>query len=162
MHLTGLPNRHAWSEALQVAVAQAQQHQLAVAVMFLDLDGFKRINDTYSHRAGDAVLVAFGNCLQRAVGERYLVARLAGDEFVVLLDALQDPQAECAAVADRIRTLAAEGALFGDQHLPIQPSIGVAWQHGAQAEAASLMHAADEAMYAAKRARRPAGQTSRQ
>ncbi|TCK49453.1 diguanylate cyclase with PAS/PAC sensor /diguanylate cyclase with PAS/PAC and GAF sensors [Xanthomonas vasicola] len=172
--LTGLPNRHAWSEALQVAVAQAQAQaqpqpqpqpqpqQLAVAVMFLDLDGFKRINDTYSHRAGDAVLVAFGNCLQRAVGERYLVARLAGDEFVVLLDALQDPQAECAAVADRIRTLAAEGALFGDQHLPIQPSIGVAWQHGVQAEAASLMHAADEAMYAAKRARRPAGQTSRQ
>ncbi|WP_309301101.1 sensor domain-containing diguanylate cyclase [Xanthomonas oryzae] len=156
--LTGLPNRHAWSEALQVAMTQAHQQQLAVAVMFLDLDGFKRINDIYSHRAGDAVLVAFGHCLQRAAGERYLVARLAGDEFVVLLDALQDPQAECATMADRIRALAAEGAMFGDQHLPIQPSIGVAWQHGAQAEAASLMHAADEAMYAAKRARRPAEQ----
>ncbi|UXA50413.1 PAS domain S-box protein [Xanthomonas prunicola] len=158
--LTGLPNRHAWSEALQAAITQAHQQQLAVAVMFLDLDGFKRINDTYSHRAGDAVLVAFGHCLQRAAGERYLVARLAGDEFVVLLDALHDPQAECAAMADRIRTRAAEGAMFGDQHLPIQPSIGVAWQHGAQAEAASLMHAADEAMYAAKRARLPDGITA--
>jgi len=159
--LTGLPNRHAWSDALQVAIAQAHQQQLAVAVMFLDLDGFKRINDIYSHRAGDAVLVAFGHCLQRAAGERYLVARLAGDEFVVLLDALQDPQTECATVAERIRRLAAEGAMFGNQHLPIQPSIGVAWQTGAQAEAASLMHAADEAMYAAKRARRSAGQTVR-
>ncbi|KGE53294.1 histidine kinase [Xanthomonas axonopodis pv. vasculorum] len=159
--LTGLPNRHAWSEALQVAVAQAQQQQRAVAVMFLDLDGFKRINDVYGHRAGDAVLVAFGSCLQRAAGERYLVARLAGDEFVVLLDGLEDAQAECAAVAERISTLAAQGATFGDQHLPIQPSIGVAWQHGAQAEASSLMHAADEAMYAAKRARQPDGQAPR-
>lgn len=159
--LTGLPNRHAWSEALQVAVAQAQQQQRSVAVMFLDLDGFKRINDVYGHRAGDAVLVAFGSCLQRAAGERYLVARLAGDEFVVLLDGLQDAQAECAAVAERIRTLAAEGATFGDQHLPIQPSIGMAWQYGAQAEASSLMHAADEAMYAAKRARQPDGHAPR-
>ncbi|PPV05881.1 sensor domain-containing diguanylate cyclase [Xanthomonas bromi] len=160
--LTGLPNRHAWSEALQVAVAQAQQQQRAVAVMFLDLDGFKRINDVYGHRAGDAVLVAFGSCLQRAAGERYLVARLAGDEFVVLLDDLHDPQTECAAVAERIRTAAAAGAVFGEQQLPIHSSIGVAWQHGQQAEAASLMHAADEAMYAAKRARSPGGQeTSR-
>ncbi|WP_159096268.1 GGDEF domain-containing protein, partial [Xanthomonas fragariae] len=151
--LTGLPNRHAWSEALQIAVTQAQQQQCAVAVMFLDLDGFKRINDVYSHRAGDAVLVAFGRCLQRAAGDRYLVARLAGDEFVVLLDDLQDPQTACAAVAERIRIAAAEGAVFGDQHLPIQPSIGVAWQHGTHVDAASLMHAADEAMYAAKRAR---------
>ncbi|UKR52253.1 PAS domain S-box protein [Xanthomonas fragariae] len=151
--LTGLPNRHAWSEALQIAVTQAQQQQCAVAVMFLDLDGFKRINDVYSHRAGDAVLVAFGRCLQRAAGDRYLVARLAGDEFVVLLGDLQDPQTECAAVAERIRIAAAEGAVFGDQHLPIQPSIGVAWQHGTHVDAASLMHAADEAMYAAKRAR---------
>ncbi|KQQ84631.1 histidine kinase [Xanthomonas sp. Leaf131] len=151
--LTGLPNRHAWSEALQIAVSQAQQQQRAVAVMFLDLDGFKRINDVHGHRAGDAVLVAFGRCLQRAAGESYLVARLAGDEFVVLLDDLQDPQTECAAVADRIRDVAAAGAVFGEQHLPIQPSIGVAWQHGPHADAASLMHAADEAMYAAKRAR---------
>ncbi|WP_326520283.1 PAS domain S-box protein [Xanthomonas sp. 3075] len=155
--LTGLPNRHAWSEALQGAVSHAQQQQRAVAVMFLDLDGFKRINDLHGHRAGDAVLVAFGQCLQRAAGSRYLVARLAGDEFVVLLDDLQDPQADCAAVAERIRIAAAEGAVFGDQHLPIQPSIGVAWQHGAQAETSSLMHAADEAMYAAKRARLPDG-----
>lgn len=111
--LTGLPNRHAWSEALQVAVTQAQQQQCAVAVMFLDLDGFKRINDVHGHRAGDAVLVAFGRCLQQAAGSRYLVARLAGDEFVVLLDDLQDPQTECAAMAERIRTAAAAGAVFG-------------------------------------------------
>ncbi|MCE4291494.1 PAS domain S-box protein [Xanthomonas hortorum pv. vitians] len=151
--LTGLPNRHAWSEGLQIAVTQAQQQQRAVAVMFLDLDGFKRINDVHGHRAGDAVLVAFGRCLQQAAGSRYLVARLAGDEFVVLLDDLQDPQTECAAVAERIRTAAAAGAVFGEQHLPIHSSIGVAWQHGQHADAASLMHAADEAMYAAKRAR---------
>ncbi|WP_326520477.1 PAS domain S-box protein [Xanthomonas cannabis] len=151
--LTGLPNRHAWTEALQAAVLQAHQLQRAVAVMFLDLDGFKRINDTYGHRAGDAVLVGFGQCLQRAVEGRYLVARLAGDEFVVLLDNLQTPQMDCATVAERIRQAAAAGAMFGEQWLPIQPSIGVAWQHGDQAEAASLMHAADEAMYAAKNAR---------
>ncbi|ATS24067.2 PAS domain S-box protein [Xanthomonas phaseoli pv. phaseoli] len=148
--LTGLPNRHAWTEALQAAVVQAKQLQRTVAVMFLDLDGFKRINDTYGHRAGDAVLVEFGHCLQRAVEGRYLVARLAGDEFVVLLDNLQTPEAGCATVAKRIRHAAAAGAMFGEQRLPIQPSIGVAWQRGEQADAASLMHAADEAMYAAK------------
>ncbi|QHG88279.1 PAS domain S-box protein [Xanthomonas cucurbitae] len=151
--LTGLPNRHAWTEALQDAVTQAQQLQRAVAVMFLDLDGFKRINDTYGHRAGDAVLMEFGRCLQRAVEGRYLVARLAGDEFVVLLDNLQLPEAACSGVAERIRQAAAAGAMFGEQWLPIQPSIGVAWQQGDQADAASLMHAADEAMYAAKHAR---------
>ncbi|WP_082473534.1 PAS domain S-box protein [Xanthomonas sp. Leaf148] len=151
--LTGLPNRHAWTEALQTAVLQAHRLQRAVAVMFLDLDGFKRINDTYGHRAGDAVLVEFGHCLQRAVEGRYLVARLAGDEFVVLLDNLQTPDADCARVAERIRHAASAGALFGEQRLPIQPSIGIAWQHGDQVEAASLMHAADKAMYAAKNAR---------
>ncbi|WP_244171142.1 PAS domain S-box protein [Xanthomonas populi] len=158
--LTGLPNRHAWSEALQIAVTQAQQQQRAVAVMFLDLDGFKHINDIHGHRAGDAVLVDFGRCLQQAAGSRYLVARLAGDEFVVLLDDLQDPQTECAAVAESIRTAAEAGAVFGEQQLPIQSSIGVAWQHGAHADAASLMHAADEAMYAAKRARRGSDTTT--
>ncbi|KAB7767283.1 sensor domain-containing diguanylate cyclase [Xanthomonas maliensis] len=151
--LTGLPNRHAWSDALQQAVARAQTQDHAVAVMFLDLDGFKRINDVYGHRAGDAVLVAFGRCLQQASGARYLVARLAGDEFVVLLDGLDDPQAECARVAARIRAAAASGTHFDGQQLPIQPSIGTAWQQGSQADAAALMHAADEAMYAAKRSR---------
>ncbi|MCC4600894.1 PAS domain S-box protein [Xanthomonas melonis] len=152
--LTGLPNRHAWTDALHAAIAQAQQLQRAVAVMFLDLDGFKRINDTYGHRAGDAVLVEFGRCLQRAVEGRYLVARLAGDEFVVLLDNLQAPEAACHGVAERIRQAVAAGTMFGEQWLPIQPSIGVAWLRGDDADAASLMHAADEAMYAAKNARR--------
>ncbi|MEC5193607.1 diguanylate cyclase (GGDEF)-like protein/PAS domain S-box-containing protein [Xanthomonas campestris] len=157
--LTGLPNRHAWSEALQTAVTHAQQQHTAVAVMFLDLDGFKRINDVHGHRAGDAVLVAFGRCLQQAVGTRYLVARLAGDEFVVLLDDLHAPERECAAVAERIRNAVAAGTTFGEQWLPIQPSIGVAWQRGTTADTASLMHAADEAMYAAKRARCGDGET---
>lgn len=157
--LTGLPNRHAWSEALHTAVTHAQQQHTAVAVMFLDLDGFKRINDVHGHRAGDAVLVAFGRCLQQAVGTRYLVARLAGDEFVVLLDDLHAPERECAAVAERIRNAVAAGTTFGEQWLPIQPSIGVAWQRGSTADTASLMHAADEAMYAAKRARCGDGET---
>lgn len=149
--LTGLPNRRAIMELLPEALARAARAQRPCAVLFLDLDGFKGINDTHGHEEGDELLRQFGARLQQAVRKTDTVARLAGDEFVVVLELLAD----AADAADKAHSLSA--ALQLPYHLKsvtvsVGASIGVALHAPDDGrDLAALLARADFAMYAAKR-----------
>jgi diguanylate cyclase (GGDEF)-like protein/PAS domain S-box-containing protein len=164
--LTGLPNRSLFTQLLARAVAQAERRRAPVAVLFIDLDGFKGINDRLGHDAGDALLAAFASRLtatlrrsdatgrMRAPGS---AARLGGDEFVVLVDDFAEP-AQVEVVAKRILSIVSTpfelGALRGGASMSasIGASIGIAL-HSQDGESVDrLMRRADEAMYAAKQA----------
>lgn len=149
--LTGLPNRAAWGEELERGLARASRLGTPAAVMFLDLDGFKAVNDTHGHAAGDHVLKAFAGVLRSTLRASDLVARLSGDEFVVLLDRVADVEGDPPLVAEKILQASRDGVMFNGVCLPMQPSIGIAVQRGPQFDAEALVRRADEAMYAAKR-----------
>lgn len=148
--LTGLPNRTAWNQALRRRTNE-RRRQGEVAVMFLDLNDFKGVNDRFGHHVGDALLVHFARLLQRCLSGHDSIARLGGDEFVALLEGLGDARQEVLAAAARIMDACAEGCVVGGQHLPLQPSIGIAVQTGPRFDPVLLTQRADEAMYAAKR-----------
>lgn len=123
--------------------------------MYLDQDGFKAINDRHGHAAGDCVLHAFAAKLRGAVRSSDLVARLAGDEFVVMLEALVYVERDVGVVVDKIRQAAAAGVPWGGTVVTCTPSIGIAFQAGPVYSAEILTRSADEAMYRAKKARLP-------
>ncbi len=149
--LTGLPNRAAWSHELEQAIAGARQNGTAVGVMFLDLNGFKQVNDTHGHAAGDAVLCEFANRLRASLRTTDFIARLAGDEFVVLLDRVTPREHEVAMVAQKLLAAMKPPMAVGGHLLHVRPSIGFAVQSGPDFDASLLMQRADEAMYEAKR-----------
>ncbi len=158
--LTELPNRRLLLDRLQQAMAAAERHGRAAALLFLDLDRFKQLNDTLGHDYGDLLLQEVAQRLRAQVRANDTVARLGGDEFVVLLDDLPpDPAAaahDAALVAEKIRAaIAAPYALRGHVHHS-SPSIGVCLFDGARPVADELLRRADAAMYAAKRAGRNA------
>jgi diguanylate cyclase (GGDEF)-like protein len=151
--LTGLPNRAAWTAELDRAVGHARRTGTAAAVAFIDIDGFRQINDACGHATGDAVLVEFTARLRRTLRRSDFVARLAGDEFVVLLDRVTDAAGNPPLVASRLMA-AMEVPVEANGHLlQIRPNIGVAVQIGPDFDAATLTREADAAMYAIKRAR---------
>jgi diguanylate cyclase (GGDEF)-like protein len=146
--LTGLPNRRAFTEEFRRLIEEAQLTQSRLALLLIDMDGFKQVNDTFGHHAGDSLLVAVGGRLRGAVREGDFVARLGGDEFAVLL-MLEDDVIElvCQRIIDGfLPPIAIEG-----ENLIAGASIGVAIypDHGASQERIYKM--ADIAMYAAKR-----------
>ena len=149
--LTGLPNRAAWNAELERGIARARRAGTPLMLMFLDLDGFKQVNDRHGHDAGDAVLREFAARLQGALRRSDVIARLAGDEFVVLLDNVNDVEGDPPRVAAKILAAVADGCLFRGERLAMTPSIGIAVHRGGRPDAARLMRRADEAMYAAKR-----------
>jgi len=147
--LTGLPNRHTFNDAIAMALARSQQTGMQVALLFLDIDGFKRINDTLGHAAGDDVLREFARRLTGAVRPTDVVARLAGDEFVIILEGIHTRE-ECRFVARKI--IAAMRGEFhaGDGVVSVTTSIGIALGHGLTSTADALLKRADSALYAAK------------
>jgi diguanylate cyclase (GGDEF)-like protein/PAS domain S-box-containing protein len=147
--LTGLPNRLLLSDRVGQAISMAARHGNKVAVLFLDLDGFKHINDSLGHPAGDKLLQSAGKRLADCVGESDTVSRQGGDEFVVLLSDVE--KWEDAAVTARrlLRTLAERHAI--DQHdLHITASIGISVYPDDGLDAETLIKNADTAMYQAK------------
>ena len=151
--LTGLPNRHHFDELLGQALRRAQRSGSALSLLFLDIDKFKSINDGLGHAMGDAVLQEFARRLQRSVRVTDTVARLAGDEFVIILEGLGS-EAEPANVAAKI--VAAMGVPFElqGQRLQVSTSIGLAQHRGGATTAAELLARADAALYQAKAAGR--------
>ncbi len=119
--------------------------------MFLDLDDFKQINDTHGHAAGDHVLREFATALRDTLRPEDIVARLAGDEFVVLLDRVSDIEVDPLKIAAKIFERVARGTTFEGHHISIHPSIGIGIQRAPNYDATALMRYADEAMYASKR-----------
>jgi diguanylate cyclase (GGDEF)-like protein/PAS domain S-box-containing protein len=154
--LTGLPNRRRLNSALYDAFARACRTHLTLAVLFIDLDGFKEINDTHGHAAGDEVLKATAQRLIAVLRNRDTVGRLGGDEFVVILEEAGNVGA-VEAVARRVCDGLAEPVDIGETHVSVLASIGVAVavdpEAGEQVSAESLLEAADQAMYVAKRER---------
>ena len=146
--LTGLANRALFAEQLDQAWAQHRRHERGLTVLALDLDGFKRINDTYGHSAGDQLLVAAGGRLQRTVRDGDTVARLGGDEFTVLLPEASSAEAE--EVARRIRSEFALPLEIDSETLSIATSIGIAEAVDRHADPEELLREADAALYAAK------------
>ena len=117
--------------------------------MFLDIDAFKAINDAYGHAGGDDVLREFGRRLQTAVRPTDFVARLAGDEFVVVLEGIHTRE-ECRFVARRIIAAVRPPFRAGDASVRVTTSIGIALGHGGATSAEALLERADSALYAAK------------
>jgi diguanylate cyclase (GGDEF)-like protein len=152
--LTGLPNRVRFLRRLEELIAHRQEGE-RVAVLFLDLDGFKPVNDRYGHAAGDHVLRCVAERVRHAIRASDLAARLGGDEFVVALP-LAAGQLECS--VDRVRAalakVIAEPIGFSGQVLRVTASVGAAVCPDQAASAAELMHAADQSMYRAKRLKR--------
>jgi diguanylate cyclase (GGDEF)-like protein len=139
---------------LTQAHKRAQRNNTWVAVLFLDIDEFKSINDTYGHRTGDAVLQAFGAKLRGAVRDADVVARFGGDEFTILLDDLKSPDA-IQTVVTKIESSLAVPAEVGAYQLTLRASIGAATARGAETVPEKLLAEADSSMYQAKTRRRP-------
>jgi diguanylate cyclase (GGDEF)-like protein/PAS domain S-box-containing protein len=153
--LTQLPNRRMLDRSLFDAFARACRTGKTIGALFVDLDGFKPINDTYGHAAGDEVLCAVAQRLHHVLRSRDTAGRLGGDEFLVILEEAGD-ETNVEAVATRVwQALAAPITLSDGQVVTAPASIGVAFtQHPDELEtsAQALLEAADHAMYAAKRA----------
>lgn len=151
--LTGLPNRRLLLDRLEVALAHALRHNRLMAVMFLDLDHFKEVNDTLGHDTGDALLNAVASQLRWAMREEDTVARQGGDEFIILLPELESREG-AEHLAGRIVEMLEKPQIVGGHRLQISASIGIAFcpQDGVTLDA--LLSAADRAMYQAKEAGR--------
>lgn len=146
--LTGLANRMLFHERLGDCLRQ-RSRMPTCGVMFLDLNGFKRINDEFGHDAGDHVLCEFGSRVRGSVRDSDLVARLGGDEFAILAPSVDKEQLE--ALARRIVLAACRPVTFGEIEIPVATSIGLAMFPECGDSAQQLLSAADMAMYEAKR-----------
>lgn len=148
--LTGAPNRTLFLDRFKVALARAQRNKTTLAVLFIDLDGFKAVNDSYGHDAGDRVLVEIYSRFADRVRENDSVARFGGDEFVVLLSDLDD-SLDAEKVARELVELAMEPIDWQENALNVGASIGIGFypEHGNSIEA--VMVKADAAMYEAKK-----------
>ena len=147
--LTGLPNRHMFNDGIAAALRRSQRTASQVALLFLDIDGFKMINDTLGHAAGDDVLREFARRLVACVRATDLVARLAGDEFVIVLEGIHTRE-ECRFVARKIIAAMREEFRAGDATAKVTTSIGIALGQGGATTPEALLKRADSALYAAK------------
>jgi diguanylate cyclase (GGDEF)-like protein/PAS domain S-box-containing protein len=150
--LTGLANRRQFDERFSLALLRLSRHGLPIALMYLDVDHFKRINDNFGHAAGDAVLCTFARRLLDCTRASDLVSRLGGDEFVVLIEDAELPAAAEVIARKLIVAMGAE-ITIEDSTLQVTTSIGIAYA-SQPTEAATLMAAADAALYGAKKAGR--------
>jgi diguanylate cyclase (GGDEF)-like protein len=147
--LTGLPNRTLFQERVTIALLHARRHDTGCAVLFVDLDRFKNVNDSLGHAVGNQLLVAAAQRLRSVADPAVTVARLGGDEFVVFLPHLAMGN-DAARVADRVLAAFREPFSLGRHRLFISPSIGIAVSPDDGDTAETLLKAADIAMYRAK------------
>jgi diguanylate cyclase (GGDEF)-like protein len=148
--LTNLPNRVLLADRLYQAMVQSQRRSKLLAVAYLDLDGFKLINDTHGHEAGDQLLIAVSASMKQALREGDTLARLGGDEFVAVLADLSEAS-ESAATLTRLLGAAAKPVQFGGYLLQVSASLGVTFYPQVEGvDADQLLRQADQAMYQAK------------
>jgi diguanylate cyclase (GGDEF)-like protein len=156
--LTGVANRALFADRLDQALRRRTREGGDIAVLFVDLDGFKRINDHMGHGLGDRALRAVADRMQSAIRPADTLARLGGDEFTVLCDGLPDSDTPLA-IAERVARAVAEPLAIGDSEVVLRASIGVSVTSGGAEHAERLLHEADQAMHEAKR--RGGGQVER-
>ncbi|MGN6389862.1 MAG: diguanylate cyclase domain-containing protein, partial [Burkholderiaceae bacterium] len=148
--LTGLPNRGVLLDRLDMALKRARRGNARIALLYLDLDEFKRVNDSLGHVAGDVLLQTVALRLRQTLRDVDTVARMGGDEFVMLLEDVG--AAGAALVADKIRDAVRQPIAIDGCQLRIRPSIGIAVFPEQGDDAAALLKQADAAMYADKQA----------
>ena len=152
--LTGLYNRRAFDKSLENAIVKANRTKCKLAILFIDLDDFKVVNDTYGHDAGDAILVNVANRLSNAIRQSDFVGRLGGDEFVICLDLLNNfdilPQK-----VEQVMQAICEPIAFNGRELSISASIGVSHFPDSTRNKEVLLSMADEAMYRSKHVKGP-------
>jgi diguanylate cyclase (GGDEF)-like protein len=151
--LTGLPNRLTFMELLDRSHKRAQRDGTNLAVLFVDLDGLKEINDTYGHGMGDAVLKAFAQKLRSAVRAVDVVARLGGDEFTVLIDDLRNSGA-VQAVVDKLNAALRAPIEVEGRPIVVSASIGVAQKRARETTPQEILAEADADMYRVKSRRK--------
>lgn len=151
--LTGLPNRRLLKDRLAQSMGYAHRHQRHLALMYIDLDHFKQVNDTLGHDGGDDLLRAVATRLVHAVRATDTVARIGGDEFVVLLPEVSSAEAAAEVAQHILDALQAPVSIKGHT-LMVGVSIGVALFPHAADDITTLMKAADQAMYTAKQSGR--------
>jgi diguanylate cyclase (GGDEF)-like protein/PAS domain S-box-containing protein len=158
--LTSLPNRRLFLERLRAALPASARHRDYGAVMFLDMDKFKLLNDTLGHDCGDLLLVEVASRIKSCVREMDTVARLGGDEFTVLIEGIasdeQDASRKAGMVAEKIREALAQPYQLKEHEYHSTPSIGIALYHGNADTLDTLLKYADLAMYQAKNSGRNA------
>ena len=147
--LTGVPNRRLLADRLNQSISRAKRSNLPLAVCYLDLDGFKSVNDQYGHETGDLLLVEIAQRLLSVLRAEDTLARVGGDEFVMLLANLPT-EAECPLVMERIFSVINQPLMINQYQLDITASIGIAMYLQDDASPDSLLRNADYAMYAAK------------
>ena len=149
--LTGLPNRLRFTAGVAEAVEQASEERLTFAVLLLDIDRFKEVNDALGHDVGDELLVDIGGRLVQALPQNALLARLGGDEFGIVLPDAEEADALWA--AERVRTSLAEPVYVGDLPVAVEGSVGIVLCPADGEDVDTLLRRADIAMYAAKERR---------
>ncbi len=150
--LTGLPNRVLHLDRLQQAMALVRRNGHLLAVVYIDLDGFKVINDCHGHAAGDQMLIAVAKHMQQSLREGDTLARIGGDEFAAVLANMENTAA-CLPLLERLLAAASQPLQLGDQALQVSASLGVSYYPQSQdIEANQLLRQADQAMYLAKQA----------
>jgi diguanylate cyclase (GGDEF)-like protein/PAS domain S-box-containing protein len=143
--LTKLPNRTLLEDRLAQAFGRLRREGSSVTLLFIDLDGFKEINDDHGHQTGDAVLVEVAGRLRKVIREIDTVARLGGDEFVAVCESLEPDEAEH--IAQRVRDSIGSPMLVGDTALRVGASVGVTVSFDPEADVMGLLELADQAMY---------------
>lgn len=147
--LTGLPNRVMFGERLSQMLAQAQRHPRRIAVLFIDLDGFKEVNDTFGHDVGDALLREIAARLQSCLRKGDVVGRHGGDEFVVLIEEFDQPE-QISVVARKIIRATAHPVVERGRECRVTASVGIALYPQDGEDVETLLRSADSAMYQAK------------
>jgi len=147
-----LPNRALFLERLADAVLGTAQSGAAVALMFLDLDGFKQVNDTLGHQGGDELLIKFSRRLSSLVRKTDTMARLAGDEFTIVLADLMRPDEEARAVAAKIVASMRQPFSIAGRDVTVTVSLGLVIHRSGSGDVSELLRRADLEMYAAKHA----------
>jgi diguanylate cyclase len=151
--LTGLPNRRKLEEILPIAVQRAKANQTTLSILFVDLDGFKSVNDTYGHNVGDMLLREVANRIDKSTRQSDTVARYAGDEFIIVLEGVGQVSG-ATKIAEKILHTISEPFHFNQITLNITVSIGIAYytsEHSQETQPAELIRQADKAMYTAKK-----------
>jgi diguanylate cyclase (GGDEF)-like protein/PAS domain S-box-containing protein len=148
--LTGLPNRVSFLDLLDRAIARAGPERRQLALLYLDLDHFKPVNDALGHAAGDQLLIAVAERLRAAVRKTDTVARLGGDEFAVLLTDIEHPEVAAAALAGKLVDRIGQPYMLNRQRIQIGASVGISVYPRDGATVDVLLSHADAAMYAAK------------
>jgi diguanylate cyclase (GGDEF)-like protein len=154
--LTGVANRHRLTDQLEITLLRAARDKTRFCLLFIDIDGFKRINDRLGHAAGDVVLVTFCERLSALLRADEMLGRLGGDEFIVITGD-NTGRIDTASLVERIRTVAGEPLMYGKQPVPLDFSVGHACYPGDGRSIAALLGVADRRMYRDKQRHRAQG-----